>query len=121
MKLLFPIVVILLTVFFANAQEAKQQLKIGVAQFPPYSYKTPTGSIEGLEVTIVRECFKNSNFQVEFIDYPYGRLTIALKQKEIDGQIVTLKDDSFVDLHYSDIVAPEYQIVAISLTKKTFN
>lgn len=97
---------------------AKQEsLKIGVAQIPPYSYRTPTGEYKGLEVEIVRTCFKDSSYEIEFVQYPYGRLPFALAQKQIDGQTVTLVNKDTVGIYYSDIVAPEYQAVAISLAK----
>ena len=117
MKFFIFILIVIAMPFYSVANSHQQSLKIGIAQFPPYSYKTPSGEIKGLEVEIVRSCFKNSDYQVEFFLYPYGRLPIALAQKEIDGQIVSMANEESNDIFFSDIVAPEYQTVAISLAK----
>lgn len=110
------LVIYLFTLPYAIADK-QEHLKIGVAQIPPYSYRTPSGEFKGLEVEIVRTCFKGSPYQVEFVQYPYGRLPFALAKRQIDGQTVTLVNKETVGIYYSDIVAPEYQAVAISLAK----
>ena len=113
--------------FFSLTSESKERkLKVGMAQFPPFSYLDNQGNPQGLEVEIIRHCFQNTDTQVEFLHYPFGRLPIALKSQAIDAQIVTLPDSmeknaNYQHLYFSDIVAPEYQVVAISLAKNNFN
>ncbi|WP_303557135.1 ABC transporter substrate-binding protein [Agarivorans sp. 2_MG-2023] len=89
---------------------------IGVADFPPYSI-VEGDKFSGAEVDIVRESLTIAGYQVEFTSYPYGRLPISFRQKQIDGAIVTLKNFKDIEVFYSDIVLPEYQTVAIHLNK----
>lgn len=96
--------------------EATRLLKMGVAQFPPYAYKTDTGEIKGLEVEILRTCFTDSPYQIDYVHLPYGRLPIELANKTIDGHITTLPT-AHSEFYYSQVVAPEYHAVAISLTE----
>jgi polar amino acid transport system substrate-binding protein len=99
------------------AKQVDNTLKIGFAQIPPYSYQTPEGIIKGLEVNIMRACFLGSEHKLEFSVFPYGRLPISLKNKEIDAQLTTLPTKATETLYFSDVVAPEYQVVAIHLTR----
>lgn len=117
--LLWRLLFLMFAIISHNAL-SKKPLKIGVAQFPPYAYKDENGKIKGLEVEILQACFKESDFALELVHFPYGRLPIALKNKSIDGQITTLPNNNS-ELFFSKVVAPEYHAVAISLAKNKFN
>lgn len=104
--------------FALFAHQAEQVLKVGIAEIPPFTYVNKTGGAKGLEVEILNTCFKTSQYQLEYIKYPYARLPIALANKDIDAHIATAPQKN--ELYYSQVVAPEYRTVAIHLAKNNF-
>lgn len=121
MMIKYIIVVLFFSSLDVMSKQLDRPLKIGFAQIAPYSYLTPEGDVKGIEVEIVRACFDEESHKVEFSVFPYGRLPIALKNKEIDGQLTTLPTKKTSNLFYSGVVAPEYQVVAIHLARNNLN
>lgn len=102
-----------------SCQANSDVISIGVANFPPYSI-VEKEAITGIEVEIIQESLSIMGYQTNFVSYPYGRLPISFRNKEIDCTIVTLKNFTDLEVFYSDIVLREYQTVAIHLKKQNF-
>lgn len=103
---------------FCQANEKK--IRIGVANFPPYSI-VENGVISGVEVDIIKESLHAMGYEVEFASYPYGRLPVSFRDKKIDATIVTMKNFDDLNVFYSDIVLREYQTVAVHLDSNNFS
>ncbi|WP_158971097.1 ABC transporter substrate-binding protein [Paraglaciecola sp. L3A3] len=95
-------------------------MSIGISHFPPYS-SLINGVASGAEVEIVEQSFSMMNYQVKFVNYPFGRLPSVLSSEKVDGIIVTLKTIPQKIIFYSEIVLPEYQTVAIHLKKNNLS
>ncbi|MDU0354456.1 transporter substrate-binding domain-containing protein [Paraglaciecola aquimarina] len=89
-------------------------LSIGIAHFPPYSI-VDGDNISGAEIEIIQRSLSGKDYQIKFLNYPFGRLPNVFSHKKLDGIIVTLKNIAVEKVYYSDIVLPEYQTVAVHL------
>lgn len=97
----------------------KKKILIGTAHFPPYSIYE-NGVLTGLEVEIARASLERMGYQVQFQNFPYGRLPVSFTNRLVDGTLVTMKNFKGHKVFYTDIVLKEYQTVAVSLDRVNF-
>ncbi len=59
-------------------------LRVGVAIFPPWTMRGPSGELEGFEIDVARKLAEDMNVNVEFNVYPWDRIIRGLEAGEID-------------------------------------
>ncbi|MCL6416420.1 transporter substrate-binding domain-containing protein [Aestuariirhabdus sp. Z084] len=115
----YNIALLMLLLLPLNCAAGGNTVKIGVAEFPPYSI-VESNRFSGVEVEIVQQSLEVMGYRVELVNYPYGRLPFSFRSKRVDAIIVTLKNFKDIPVFYSDIVLPEYQTVAVYLKENNF-
>ena len=59
-------------------------IRIGVAEFAPWTIKTKSGDLIGFEIEVARKIASDMNVKPEFIVYEWEKIIPALQQGEID-------------------------------------
>ena len=88
LKLLIPLLIIFLT-GSASADVLDEILergtiRVGVAEFPPWTIKTASGELIGFEIELANRLAKDMGVTPEFKIYEWDNLIPALQQGEID-------------------------------------
>ena len=59
-------------------------LRVGVALFPPWTMRDPSGELTGFEIDVARKLAEDMHVDVEFSLYPWDRIILGLEAGEID-------------------------------------
>lgn len=59
-------------------------LRVGVALFPPWVMRDPSGELTGFEIDVARRLAQDMNLEVEFNVYPWDRIIRGLEAGEVD-------------------------------------
>ena len=59
-------------------------LRVGVALFPPWAMRDPSGELTGFEIDVARKLAEDMNVDVEFSVYPWDRIILGLEAGEVD-------------------------------------
>lgn len=98
----------------AHAQDELQQIKskgvltVGVkADYPPFGYREPDGTINGIEPDLARDLAKRLGVKAEFVPVVASNRIQFLQQGRIDVLIATMTNTA-ERAKLIDFVAPDY-------------
>jgi len=110
--------IVLLWLFSSGSpatQSAKCQLNVGWESWIPFQYIDHNGDLTGLDIDLTRAIFKGMDCQLTFVNMPWPRQKLALKNNTIDvvmsmvknqeGLDIALMGDSYHDINYQVFIA----------------
>ena len=63
---------------------ADARLSVAWGHWPPFSYITPQGSLDGLDVTLTRQILSQAGLEARFRNLPWARALHLIKQQQLD-------------------------------------
>lgn len=73
-----------LFILFTTFQGIACQLKAGVRDFPPYSFKNSANQWQGLDIQVLKQLVLSTNCQISFVELPFGEALKLLRSGNID-------------------------------------
>lgn len=71
---------------------AKEVLKLGYFELPPFSY-TESNQVKGIAIDYIKSVFKNQNqYRIVFEKYPFQRLLVEMEKSRLDGAVLLAKN-----------------------------
>ncbi|MBA4367348.1 MAG: hypothetical protein C0403_06875 [Desulfobacterium sp.] len=101
-RLLHGLIVIMFSIVVARTVvSAQNTFRIGITDFPPYTYKLQDGTMTGLATKIVQEVLRGMQVETFVIEeYPWARALKMLTNGKLHGLYTIGKTDERAELYY---------------------